>query len=130
MRCTSVQGRLAPLITVGLRLDETWYPIGVYVDSGAAHTLLHADMARGAGFAYRAGPLISLQVGDGSCIEASVKPHLFRASRSLTGHIDSLFNRLHMNNGVRSTWPAFTSGTREGGKPRDKSSATPSHNRG
>ena len=33
-----------------------------------------------------------------------------------------------MNNGVRSTWPVFTSGTREGGKPRDKSSATLSQN--
>ena len=32
-----------------------------------------------------------------------------------------------MNNGVRSTWRAFTSGTREGAKPRDKSSATRSH---
>ena len=54
------------MITVGLRLDETWYPIGVYVDSGAAHTLSHSDIARGAGVAYRAGPLIYLQVGDGS----------------------------------------------------------------
>jgi len=34
-----------------------------------------------------------------------------------------------MNNGVRSTWPALMSGTREGGKPRDKSSATLSHGR-
>ena len=32
-----------------------------------------------------------------------------------------------MNNGVRSTWPALMRGTREGGKPRDKSSATSSH---
>jgi hypothetical protein len=51
----------------------------------------------------------------------------FSHARPLTGHIDSLFNRLHMNNGVRSTWPAFTSGTRGGGKPRDKSLASGSH---
>jgi hypothetical protein len=31
---------------------------------------------------------------------------------------------LHMNNGVRSPWPALRSGTREGGKPRDNSAAT------
>jgi len=31
-----------------------------------------------------------------------------------------------MNNGVRSTWRAFTSGTREGAKPRDNGAATPS----
>ena len=48
-------------------------------------------------------------------------------ARPLTGHNDNLFNRLHMNNGVRSTWPALTSGTRGGGKPRDKSSASGSH---
>lgn len=67
-RDKSVQGRLASMITVGLRLDETWYPIGVYVDSGAAYTLLYANIARGAWFAYRAGPRIYLQVGDGSFI--------------------------------------------------------------
>ena len=41
--------------------------------------------------------------------------------RPLTGHNDNSCNELHMNNGVRSTWPAFTSGTREGGKPRSLS---------
>ena len=45
-RYKSVQGRLAPIITVGLRMEEAWYPIGMYVDSGAAYTLLHADMAQ------------------------------------------------------------------------------------
>src|SRR5437763_11300019 len=46
--------------------------------------------------------------------------------RHLTWRIDCPQSGLHMNNGVRSTWRAFTSGTREGAKPRDKSSATPS----
>ena len=53
----------------------------------------------------------------------------FSGVRPLTGHNDNSCNELHMNNGVRSTWPAFTSGTREGGKPRDKSLATLSHTR-
>jgi hypothetical protein len=48
----------------------------------------------------------------------------FGSVRPLTGHNDNLFNRLHMNNGVRSTWPALMRGTRKGGKPRDNSSAT------
>ena len=52
------------------------------------------------------------------CARASRRP------RSLTGHIDSPHSGLHMNNGVRSPWPAFTSGTREGRKPRDNSLAT------
>src|SRR5262245_35593876 len=53
----------------------------------------------------------------------------FSRVRPLTGHNDNPFNGLHMNNGVRSTWPALLSGTGEGGKPRDKRLATLSHNR-
>ena len=48
-RYKPVQGRLAPIITMGIKLDEVWYPVGVYVDSGAAYTLLHAAVAQGAG---------------------------------------------------------------------------------
>jgi hypothetical protein len=66
VRYKPIQGRLAPIITVGLKLQETWYPIGTYVDSGAAYTLLHAGIAQGAGFHYRVGRRTSLQVGDGS----------------------------------------------------------------
>ena len=40
----------------------------VYVDSGAAYTLLHAQIADGIGFDYRAGEKVYLQVGDGSFI--------------------------------------------------------------
>src|SRR5262245_49958329 len=57
---------------------------------------------------------------------SSVAPAFGRA-RPLTGHDDNLFNRLHMNHGVRSTWPGLLSGTCEGGKPRDNSAATLSH---
>jgi hypothetical protein len=56
------------MITVGIKLGETWYPIGMYVDSGAAYTLLHANIAQGAGFPYHTGQLTYLQVGDGSFI--------------------------------------------------------------
>jgi len=73
-RYKPVQGRLAPVITVGLRLDETWYPIGVYVDSGAAYTLLHADIARGAGFAYRGGSLIEKLPHPGGFFEVLDSP--------------------------------------------------------
>ena len=54
LRYKSVQGRLAPIITVGLKLHENWYPIATCVDSGAAYMLLHAGIAQGAGFNYRA----------------------------------------------------------------------------
>ncbi len=110
-RYKSVQGRLAPMITVGLRLDETWYPIGVYVDSGAAYTLLHADIARGAGFAYRAGSLIYLQVGDGSFIpvylhdlELQIGPERFVAKVGFSERLGVAFNLL----GRESIFSRFT----------------------
>jgi len=41
----SLRGKLAPLITVGVRINTIWYPVEVYVDSGAAYTILRAQMA-------------------------------------------------------------------------------------
>lgn len=67
-RYKSIRGRLAPMITVGIKLGETWYPFEVYVDSGAAYTVLHAQVAEGTGFNYRQGTLHYVQVGDGSFI--------------------------------------------------------------
>lgn len=58
----------APIITIGVRLEATWYPIEVYVDSGAAYTVLHAEIATGVGFDYRTDEQTYLQVGDGSFI--------------------------------------------------------------
>jgi len=54
-RYKSIRGKLAPLITIGMKLKGIWYPIEVYVDSGAAYTLLHAQMAEGVDFDYRIG---------------------------------------------------------------------------
>ncbi|MBM4331157.1 MAG: hypothetical protein FJ117_08000 [Deltaproteobacteria bacterium] len=56
------------MITIGIKLGEIWYPIEVYVDSGAFFTLLHAQIAEGVGFDYRSGNNVYLQVGDGSFI--------------------------------------------------------------
>jgi len=64
------RGRLAPMITIGVKIGEVWYPVEMYVDSGAAYTLFHARIAEGVGFNYRAGDFIYLQVGDGSFIPA------------------------------------------------------------
>jgi hypothetical protein len=67
-RYKPIRGRLAPIITVGVRIEGIWYPIEVYVDSGSAYTMPHARIADGVGFDYRGGELIYLQVGDGSFI--------------------------------------------------------------
>jgi hypothetical protein len=69
-RYKSIRGRLAPIITIGVKIGGLWYPIEAYVDSGAAYTLLRAQVADGIGFDYRAGHQIYLQVGDGSFIPA------------------------------------------------------------
>jgi hypothetical protein len=89
-----IQGRLAPTITMGIALGEVWYPIGVYVDSGAAYTLLHAAVAQGADFGYRTGHLMYLQVGDGSFIpvrmhdlELQIGPERFLAKIGGSGTI-------------------------------------------
>ena len=62
------KGYLAPIITIGVKLKADWYPIEVYVDSGSAYTILHAQIAEGVGFDYPSGDQISAQVGDGSFI--------------------------------------------------------------
>lgn len=58
----------APIITIGVRLEATWYPIEVYVDSGSAYTVLRAEIAEGVGFDYVTDERVYLQVGDGSFI--------------------------------------------------------------
>lgn len=62
------RGRLTPMITIGVKIGAVWYPVEVYVDSGAAYTVLRAQIADGVGFDYRAGNRVYLQVGDGSFI--------------------------------------------------------------
>jgi predicted aspartyl protease len=44
---------MVPMITIGVRIGGIWYPVEVYVDSGAAYTVLHARIADGVGFDYR-----------------------------------------------------------------------------
>lgn len=56
------------MVTFGLKLGDAWLPVEAYLDSGAAYTVLFAELADGAGFDYRKGRLTYLQVGDGSRI--------------------------------------------------------------
>jgi hypothetical protein len=62
------KGYLAPIITMGVKMNATWYPIEVYVDSGSVYTVLHAQIAKGIGFNYLSGDRVFLQVGDGGYI--------------------------------------------------------------
>jgi len=67
-RYKPLRGQFAPLITIGLKLGEAWYPVEVYVDSGSAYSVLRAQIADGIGFDYRSGNQLYIQVGDGSYI--------------------------------------------------------------
>jgi hypothetical protein len=71
-RFKSLGGQPAPMVTLGIKLGDTWLPVEVYVDSGAAYTLLHARVADGVGFDFRSGRLTDPQVGDGTLIPAYV----------------------------------------------------------
>lgn len=60
----------APIVTIGIKVGQSWLPIDVYVDSGAAYTLLHARIAEGVSFDFQRGDLTHLRVGDGGLIPA------------------------------------------------------------
>lgn len=59
-------------MTIGIKLGQTWLPVDVYVDSGAAYTILHATIAEALGFDLLTGQRRYLRVGDGSIISAYV----------------------------------------------------------
>ena len=71
-RYRTIAGQRAPILTIGVRLDAIWLPLDVYVDSGAAYSVLHAGVAEGVGFDYRRGQLLYLRTGDGSTIPSYV----------------------------------------------------------
>ncbi|QDZ40092.1 hypothetical protein FRE64_09140 [Euhalothece natronophila Z-M001] len=63
-----IRGSYQPIIPIGIKFPNFWYPIEVYVDSGAEYTILEAEIAENIGFDYRQGQRTYLRVGDGSLI--------------------------------------------------------------
>ena len=63
-----VAGRWSPMISAGIRLENTWIPMQLYVDSGATYTILRARVAKDAGFDFAKGRKVFVQVGDGGVI--------------------------------------------------------------
>jgi hypothetical protein len=62
----SVRGRLEPVIALGLRLPNGWQRLDFYVDSGAAYSIVTAQLATAAGFDFKQGQLTTVQVGSGA----------------------------------------------------------------
>ncbi|PKO20275.1 MAG: hypothetical protein CVU38_20965 [Chloroflexi bacterium HGW-Chloroflexi-1] len=86
-RYKPLHGRLSPMVTIGVKLGDTWYPTEAYVDS--------------VGFDYRAGNRIYVQVGDGSFIpiylhdiEVQVGAERFVAKIAFSDKLGVTFNLL------------------------------------
>jgi hypothetical protein len=75
-------GRLSPTATIGLCLDGTWRRVDVYVDSGAAYSIIHGDFARDIGFNFEQGQRILVTVGNGSLIPV----YLHRVALQIGSH--------------------------------------------
>jgi hypothetical protein len=63
-----VVGRWSPMVSAGLDFGGTWQPVELYVDSGAAYTILRPKLAEELGFDWRKGRKLFVRVGDGSLI--------------------------------------------------------------
>jgi hypothetical protein len=73
-----IRGTYQPITPIGIKFPNFWYPIEVYVDSGAEYTVIEAaialrapsfrSIAENIGFDYRQGKRVFLRVGDGSLI--------------------------------------------------------------
>lgn len=62
------RGILQPIIPLGVQINNSWYIVQAYVDSGADYSVFKPQIAREAKLDYRAGRRTSLQVGDGNLI--------------------------------------------------------------
>ncbi len=64
----AISGRWSPMISAGVQLQGAWHAVQMYVDSGAAYTILRAKVAEDVGFDYEKGRKMFAQVGDGVSI--------------------------------------------------------------
>jgi hypothetical protein len=57
-----------PIITLGLKYNEKWFPVDAYVDSGAIYSIFRQSVGERIGLEIEKGRLIYSQVGDGGFI--------------------------------------------------------------
>ena len=63
---TLVRGRREPIIALGLGFPSGWRRVDFYVDSGAAYSIVAAQLAIAAGFDFKKGQQTFVQVGSGA----------------------------------------------------------------
>lgn len=100
-RYKQYKGLVVPIIGIGIKHDNLWYPVEVYVDSGATYTVFHERVAERIGLNFRAGKLIYVEVGDGSLItvflhelEIQLGNEIFEATVGFSDKLGIGFNLL------------------------------------
>lgn len=57
-----------PIVGIGIRYGNSWYPVEAYVDSGATYSVFHTRVADRIGLNFTEGKLTYVEVGDGGLI--------------------------------------------------------------
>ena len=70
MRYKVYKGQLVPMVTLGVRYKELWYPVEAYVDSGATYSIFTHKLADRIGLDFKKGRLFYARIGDGRSIPA------------------------------------------------------------
>jgi hypothetical protein len=90
-----------PIITLGLKYKEDWFPVDAYVDSGAVYSIFRQSVGERIGLEMEKGRLIYSQVGDGGFIpvylhelDIQIGPKRFPATIGFSGKLGIGFNIL------------------------------------
>ena len=65
-RYKPIGGHPCPMVTVAVKIAAEWRKLDLYVDYGAAFSVIHAIVAAALGFDWRSGRSVFIQVGGGS----------------------------------------------------------------
>jgi predicted aspartyl protease len=92
---------IVPIIGIGLKHGNSWYPVEVYVDSGATYSVLHERVAERMGLKIREGKRTYVEVGDGGLIavylhemEMQLGDEIFTATVGFSDKLGVGFNLL------------------------------------
>lgn len=90
-----------PIITLGLKYNENWYPVDAYVDSGAIYSIFRQTVGERMDIEIDKGKLIYSQVGDSGSIpvylheiEMQLGPRIFKATIGFSEKLGIGFNIL------------------------------------
>jgi hypothetical protein len=90
-----------PIITLGLKHKEGWFPVDAYVDSGAVYSIFRQSVAERMGVEIAKGRFIYSQVGDGGFIpvylhklDVQLGPKTFQATIGFSEKLGIGFNIL------------------------------------